>query len=76
MSVSDDDLRSKLRDILPSVNLQTETERSLREKLQEHFECNLKDQKQIFKACGTLKPRSQNHCVTKNDLVTVMSNCS
>lgn len=76
MPVSDDDLRSKLRDMLPSVDLQTETERSLREKLQEHFECNLKDRKQVFKACGTLCPRSQRECVKGNEHVTVMINCS
>eukprot|EP00892_Ulva_mutabilis_P000648 jgi/Ulvmu1/10584/UM065_0038.1 len=65
MAVSDDDVRSKLRELLPDVDLQTATERHLREKLQERFGCNLKDRKHIFKE--EIQDFLSSHALTEND---------
>jgi hypothetical protein len=47
--VSDDDIRQRLREILKVVDLDTTTERQLREQIQKHFGCgDLKSKKSIF----------------------------
>lgn len=71
MSVSDEDVRSKLRELLPTVDLQTTTERNLREQLQEIFGCNLKARKQIFKVCEihVCVFRSDVSCVNEPGLI-------
>ena len=47
--VSDDDVRRKLREVLKDTDLNTTTEKKLRKQLEEHFGCDLKPRKQIFK---------------------------
>jgi upstream activation factor subunit UAF30 len=48
-NVSDDDLRAHLRETLKMTDLATTTERNLRAKLEEHFGCDLKPRKPLFK---------------------------
>ena len=47
--VSDDDLRRYLRKTLKATDLNTTTEKKLRAQLEEHFGCDLKPRKKIFK---------------------------
>jgi upstream activation factor subunit UAF30 len=47
--VTDDSLRSYLRQTLKTTDLSTTTERKLRGQLEEHFGCDLKPRKNIFK---------------------------
>ena len=46
---SDNELRKKLREVLKAADMSTATEKSLRKQLEEHFQCNLKPKKQVFK---------------------------